>query len=484
MSLLKNKIVVFIVSRYFSYFLQFLNSLIVAFLMGPFYLGIWGFVLLVLQYMNFGNFGIELALNVKLSSGSDKEPGSSDKYVSSAFVLTLLSSVFYLAIALVFVLFDFPLFEKFSFTQYLLPVIGIACLNFFNVLFLNVCRAYSIYGPISFFQTAVQLVQLPVFLFFRDVTLIWGLLIAQLFGHFVSLVYYWKKLPVKIFLHFDLSHKKNVLKKGLSLLVYTLSFYILMLSTRTVIGYWYDVEQMGLFTFASNLASALIVGLSSLEFVLFPKMLNKYSKESDSEQTISVLREVRFLYMGTAFLVVLAGLLGYPLLLLLFKEYVYTTNAFALLVACQIVIASGFGYGALILSRNQERYLVVQGIIALVINLVISYLFKHFLQLTFDVLPVSLIFAFCYYDFMVVKKGRAILGLNTGFLAVFADFLAPGFLVPLVLVVLAGISGYYYLFNCLALLVFLIFNANLFSLLITYIKRFKQRPEIVDIKHD
>ena len=481
MSLLKNKIVLFIVSRYFSYFLQFLNSLVVAYVMGPFFLCVWGFVLLILNYMNFGNFGIELALNVKLSTGDFSNKAEHEKLASNAVLLTLFTSFFYLIIAAVLTMLNVPLFKKFEFEAYLLPVLLIACLNFFNVLFLNICRAYSVYGPISFFQTIVQLLQLPVFFFFKESTLIWALLGAMLVANAVSIVYYLKRLPLHLVFKIDWSTKKQLFLKGMSLLTYTLSFYILMLSTRSVVGYFYEVEKMGLFTFSSNLASALIVGLSSLEFVLFPKMLNKYSSEDISDATVSKLNEVRYLYMGTAFLVVLLGVLGYPLLLLFFADYQSTLTSFALLVIAQVLISSGFGYGALIVSRAKERYLILHGCIAFVLNLVLSYLLKKAFHAEYDVMPLSLLVAFFYYEYMVVKKGRYLLKQSSSVWLVIKDVVPLGFLVPMLSLLAAALTPYYMVFAILALVLFLGLNKQLFSLLLVYVKTFKNKPGVIDI---
>jgi hypothetical protein len=83
-----------------------------------------------------------------------------------------------------------------------------------------------------------------------------------------------------------------------------------MLSTRSLVGLCYPVDTLGLFTFASSIATALIVGLSSLEFIVFPKMLNRLSADVISVRSIFTFREVRSIYMSTVFLIALLGLSG------------------------------------------------------------------------------------------------------------------------------------------------------------------------------
>jgi O-antigen/teichoic acid export membrane protein len=162
LNILKNKVIVFIATRYFSYFLQFLNSLIIAFTLGPYYLGIWGFLNLILQYLAFGNFGIENALNVALATGDIVDEKNQSALVSNSLIATFFSSLFLMITGLLIYLFNFHLFEKFLFSQYMIFIIVIACLNYFNLLFVNLFRTYSHFTPISIFQLIIQLFQLPI----------------------------------------------------------------------------------------------------------------------------------------------------------------------------------------------------------------------------------------------------------------------------------------------------------------------------------
>lgn len=66
MQILKNKVFVYLFTRYFTYGLQFVMSLIIAVRLGPYYLGIYGIIQLILNYINQINFGIPHSLNVLL----------------------------------------------------------------------------------------------------------------------------------------------------------------------------------------------------------------------------------------------------------------------------------------------------------------------------------------------------------------------------------------------------------------------------------
>ena len=53
-----NKVVLYLVTRYMTYAVQFITSIWVAVKLGPFYLGIWGVILLLINYFKLINFPI------------------------------------------------------------------------------------------------------------------------------------------------------------------------------------------------------------------------------------------------------------------------------------------------------------------------------------------------------------------------------------------------------------------------------------------
>lgn len=479
-----NKVIIFVVSRYFSYFIQFLNSLLIAYVLGPYFMGIWGFLALVLQYLNFGNLGIDLALNVKLSTGNLKDTQQQSHIASNALMATIFTSCLYLLSALVLYISGISLFEKYMFTDYMLLVIVISCLNYFNILFLNIFRTYSLFTPISIFQLFIQLFQLPVLFILKEETLILGLLFMLILAHAISLFVFMRKMPVRLQFRIDGPIIGDLYKRGLSLLSYALTFYILLLSTRSMVGYFYPVETMGLFTFTASIASALIVGLSSLEFVLFPKMLNRLSTDSIKEESLVAFKEVRFVYRSTAFLVVLIGLLGYPVLLFYFKDYQHTETIFAFLVLCQIIISSGFGYSTLIISKGREFFLVIHGLIALSINLILALVSVRVFKIDYSYLSLMLIFSFLYYDYQVVRKGRSLLKLGTSFFEVAEELIPRKTLPSVVLIVIAVATQHYALFYTLSLALFIVFNYKGYFLIKKYVSMLFNKPSVVNIKND
>ncbi len=479
-----NKVIGFVATRYFSYVLQFLNSLFVAWSLGPFYMGVWGFISMIMQYMAFGNLGVDISLNVTLSTGDFKDVERQKRFVSNALFATIITSTIYLFVAVGLVLSGVHFFEKYLFTRYLFPLVLISCFNYFNILFLNVFRAHSIFMPISVFQTLVQLVQLPLFLFFKDTDLINAILAAQLLAHVFSFLLFYMQMPFPLKFKTDWGVVKELFTRGVSLLVYNITFYLIMLSSRSLVSFFYPVETMGLFTFAANIASALIVGLSSLDFVLFPKMLNRLGKEELNASTKQSFNDLRYLYTVLAFIVILVGLLCYPILLMFFNAYSSTIVIFTLLAMSQLIISSGFGYATMIISRGKELYLVKHGIISVIINVFLGSVLVYFLHVPYEALAFLLVLAFVYYDIQVVKLGRNLLGLESTIPHVLKEMFPLSTLIPLLVMLVGLLMGNQLLFNLIALVIFILLNRKGYYLFKKYLDILFNRPSAVNISGD
>ena len=89
----KNKIVVFLFVRYTSYVIQFIISLVIAALLGPYYLGIYGFITLILNYCAVINFGIPSSLNVLMVHHKSNDKLCGDYIGNSFFIYCILSII-------------------------------------------------------------------------------------------------------------------------------------------------------------------------------------------------------------------------------------------------------------------------------------------------------------------------------------------------------------------------------------------------------
>ena len=121
--------VFFTTSRYARYGLQAIRIFLLAKYLGPFYFGIWGFIILTLQYLDFTGLGIKYAVTVALATkgSQDKRGNARDQLiVENALTITLfIAAALFIAGSIIAYL-DIDLYKAQIINRNLLLIIMIA----------------------------------------------------------------------------------------------------------------------------------------------------------------------------------------------------------------------------------------------------------------------------------------------------------------------------------------------------------------------
>jgi len=368
--LLSSKIVHYIFTSYFGYFLQFVNSLLLANYLGVFYLGVYGFITLVIQYLSYGNFGTQYALNFYLSTKNSKN--SSSILFSNTVLISFALAAIILLTFLSLHFFDIDLFSKYSFGDFYILIAIIGVLQIVNQLFVNIYRTYGMLGQINFHQIIVPLLQIFGFLFFDGLQLLYYILFCAIAGFSLSLILFLLKNPIEFKPEFKFKIVSVIFKKGLNLLIYNISFYLIMLSGRTMVGIFYSVEDMGQYSFGSNLANAVMMIMNSMGFLFFSKMVNRLSGMKITEEISAFIDKSRAIYINMTLITGFVFLITIPYLEFFLPQYSLAFLIFKYLMIAQIILANVFGYSTLLIVKKKEFKLTVNAILTVVINLILS----------------------------------------------------------------------------------------------------------------
>src|SRR5690554_4538644 len=270
--ILKNKVVLYLATRYLTYFFQFLSSIIIAVKLGPYYFGIWGFLLLLINYFRISNFGISNAANVLIVQNKENKEKVKN-LVLGALACTGILSLMIILFALYYYLFGIPFFQKYEVGVLFYVVCFIAILTHFNTLLMNIYRIKNRLFEVAFQQSAVPILVLITCFFLKDKTLVYALLGAHVVGNILALLIFvfGKKIPWKG--SFSISVLKTIINKGFFLFLYNICFYLIIVSIKTIISIYYSVEDFGFFTFSYSLANVVLLFLQALTFIVFPKII-------------------------------------------------------------------------------------------------------------------------------------------------------------------------------------------------------------------
>ena len=471
----KNHAFLYIISRYITYGIQFINSIFIAVYLGPFYLGIWGFINLVIQYLSQMNFGIAHSVNTIAAIDKDKEEYVS-KIVGNAIVII---SVLSFLVGLIFFLnylFNWNFGEKYNFSTYSLFILIITILTYFNSLLSNVLRIYGRILELALSQSLLPLSTLIVLFLFAKENLLNALIWSYVITTFISSIIYINRMPIKIKINFNRKIWKIIQKKGWHLFIYNTSFYLILISTRSFVSYFYEVKEFGYFTFSFSLATVLVLLLDSFSFLVWPKLLNRLSKLNNSD-SIKLILDVRKLYTTTTHSLLHIGIFLFPYFLIVFPTYNQIFTSFSLIALTVVLFTNSFGYQGLIISRGKEKIIGILTFLILILNISICYILVKFLFVLYDHVILATLISYFIYIIFITILGRKTLGLNLNIIKIFNDIFPVKLFIPFVtsfVLVLLKIDYFYYV---IPLCIFIVFNLKT-------LKEMKSRIKVVMINPD
>jgi len=380
--------------RYLVYFLQFILSILIAKSLGVYNFGVWSFILLIVSFFRIVNFGVPNALNVLyVQNRGDKN--SCDKYIGSSFILTTLVSIIIILLSIYYYYWGLEFIEKYSLGNifYILCFVGV--LINFNNLFMNLARIENKLLLISFFQSIVPLLSLIAVLIFRSNNLLWALSFTLLFGNLFSLILFSRKFDIKF--NIDSKFLKVVIKKGFHLFIYNGSFYLINISTQTLVSSFYDVEKYGIYGFTYTIANSIILFINAIGFLLFPKLIDKMKEGVSNVKVLKLLRKINETYITFLNLLLYLALLFFPILLIFMPKYESSFSLFVSVIVSFVFQIKNIGYSSLLISRNFERVLSKIVFSMLILNITLTYMFIILLKMDLKYIPLAQFLVYFVY---------------------------------------------------------------------------------------
>ncbi len=476
----KNKVLLYTLSRYFTYAIQFVGALFIAKYLGTYYLGVWGFILLIIQYFSKVNFGISNATNALVSvHKSDTEyiqkivGGGIGMLFLLSFIIVLLWGGFYLL--------DIELGAKYHFIQYIPYVIAITIISHFNLFFSNIFRIYGQLANIAFSRSVVPIALLVVAFLYKGEQLVFALILAYLFAVLASFLIFIITSPVSLKPVFDIRLFRLIQVKGFYLFVYNASFYLIVLSTRSFISDYYSVEEFGFFTFAYTLASAVLLLFQSFSFLIYPKILNRFANQTN-EQAVALLNLLRGSYVTVCHFSMHLGILFYPLLLMFFSEYASTHKIFVMIALTVLVFTNTFGYQGLIIARSKEKKIALIAFVALLFNIFLNVIFIVNFIVPIEFSMLATMFVFLIYVFVLAKLGRKTIDQNSSFLSTLYSAFNIRWVFPFLLSIVITIAiDKVTLWYILPLGLFIVLNYKGLMEVYSTIKKIVVNPNVIDL---
>ncbi len=335
---------------------------------------------------------------------------------------------------------------------------------------------------LAFFQSVVPiLVFISIFLA-KGKSLLKLLLWMTLLGELIALLIFIvnKKIPWGGKPSFG--GIKIVLNKGFHLFIYNVCFFLIALSTRTIISIYYKVEDFGYFSFSYNLSNAILLFLQALSVVIFPKIIDKLNSKS-KEDVQNVLNILNINYVTLSYGLIFTALIFFPGFLYFIPKYHSTLKGVNLIAITLLLFTNSFGYGSYLMAQNQEKRLSIISILSLFLNVAISLVLVLFYKVTYEYLILATLASYFLFSFLCAFYARKLLNLKTNILSVLDDFIPARLLIPyLFSIIIIVLNLAYFIF--IPLIAFVLLNMKEIQQIFKTIKVIIFRPTIVDINEN
>ena len=451
--LFRSKVIIYVFNRYLAYGIQFLNAILFAKLFGTFYLGVYGFIMMLIQYSGYLNFGVNYALNFHLSTEIKTQEYS---YWRNSLTLMIIVAFLLLIFCLICLFFNISLFSKYNFSNYIIAFTVISIFQLFNQLYVNLYRTYGMLRNINVFQTIVPLFQLFGTIFLSGEYLLMYVLWSMAISGFISFILFVKDSPFPFQLEFNSFFFKTIFKKGIHLLLYNMSYFLISLSGKTLVSGFYTVENMGQYAFATSLANGIMMVMGALSFVFFSKMINKLNKLESKREILDFIKKTTDYYVNGSFLLIFSFFAMLPFLVYLLPEYGEAFVAFRYLLLGQLILANVFSYSTFLIAKQKEAKLTFNALITTVINVVFCSLLIYF-KYSYLLVGLSTLICVFYYNVKTVYDCNSFMLQYKGGLDIIKNIYPLKFSVPFLTLLLSVVFDYYFMIP-LALVMYIYMN--------------------------
>lgn len=480
MSILKNKIFIYLATRYMTYGLQFLLSLIIATRLGPYYLGVYGFVQLILNYFAQINFGISHSLNVLLVHNKNDEFIQNNYILNSFAIYTIVNIIIIIATTIMALLGKIS-FGDYNIEKYFLLIVATAILTYYNSIINTIIRFRNRVNLMSIFGTIPIILNLTIVWFFKEENLVIALTFANLFSCVIvfALGIIIKVVPKPKPTLIRIKYLKEIINKGFYLFLYNSCFYFILISIRTMISRNYTVDEFGYFTFSYTIASAVMLLLDSLNIIIFPKTIDVLSKPNKEERMV-ILDKLRVGYITSSHFMAYVAMCFFPILLYFMPKYQPALTSLNMILLTILINTNSYGYNTLLIANKKERILSRMSFLALLITIIVGLVLIKTFYVKYSYVAISMLIAYLVFSFIVVSEGQKLLFEGSNLRYTLLHFFPLKLMIPYFSALVIVFFNYNHLV-CIPLILFITLNYKDLIHLKLIANKLMKNPNIIDI---
>lgn len=477
-----NKVMLYMLTRYITYGLQFITTLIIAQKLGPYDYGLWSFLLLLINFFNIVDFGISNSLNVLLVQYK-KDPQYCQSLIKSSILIV---SIICLG-AIVFISISYfagaELLKKYDSISYLPIIVIIVILAYFNKMFVAIFRTDNKLFEVALYQSLIPLLLFISVLCFNTNTISY-MVYAYLIGNAIIIVLFLKKLKLNFSTKPSLKVASSVMFKGFWLFLYNSAFYLIMYIVLLSVSEIFSVGEYGKFSFSYTLSNSIFLLIDAFGYIIFPKMVD-ILKSDNPEECRQSINNIRLNYTTMVYLLVFFALPLFEIFTLYVNKYNDIGSSLCLSAVALLPYSSAFGINTYLIAQNLEKKLSFISILCLLLTGLILFLFSLDRSIQYDFYYLVPFVVYFVYTLMCAALANKKLKIKKGFFSIIIQVFPFAKLIPLIVSVICILAAYK-LSMCFLLIVpaiiYVILNINELRSMFRTFALIVNKPNIIDIE--
>lgn len=355
--------------KYVALAFGFLKGIVNAKFLGPELLGILGNLMLILGYCSYANLGIIHSMNREYVLAKENSEDESRVVLNTTFTSLVILSILFIILS-VFSIFIY----RNTFGLHLALIFIIAIFEQFRNYFINYFRLIDNYNMINLIEVIYSVIALILTFTLINAFKIYGVLLAMLIcGLIILIIGIIKSRNIK--LRIEITTFKNLISIGIPLLIYNLGFYILTTIDRWIIIKYFTNVDLGYYTFANNMVSATLVFITSMLFLIYPKLIKNFNEYVNKNITKVVNEYTRLLEVVCAIFFTIGVIIFKPFIDIFLNKYIGSIEIYMILLLSVILNTLSYFANCYIVSNRKQKYLVYLQIMAIFINLICNIIF-------------------------------------------------------------------------------------------------------------
>jgi len=365
----------YLIIRYLAYGIQFLNTIVLLRYLGDYDYGLYSFSLLVVTYLSYANLGLNQSVNTILSVKKDKTALIGEIW-SNALTLNLIIVIIVFAANIVVLTSTQTFLAKYEYNNYGIYYVLIGLIANLNLMYTSLYRIFNQYNKINFNQFVPPFFTFIIAIILKDKLELPILFIVISAAYIVSFLWYTYNPPLRFKIKLRKSIAKNIIFRGINLMLYHFSFQYITMTAVTFVSIFYSPENLGHFSLSVSISNAFVMLITSILFIIYPKILNRLST-TDTGVLIQHMQKIKETYVVCSDIIIVCGIIISIVSSQLLPSYATICKVVAILLIGQLFNNNIVGISTALIAHKKEKSLTTIGLVSIVAVLIVCFVLGY-----------------------------------------------------------------------------------------------------------